>query len=89
MATVTARDETPSGKPLDSWALPDLPVHHRRGAAAAAGTRGGGPLQRGRAGVLLPFEDDAMLSMMLSKALLLAADAKITDESILYQIKRR
>jgi hypothetical protein len=35
----------------------------------------------------LPFEDDAMLSMILSKAFLLAADVKITDESILRQIQ--
>ncbi|MEW2045195.1 DUF4132 domain-containing protein [Streptomyces sp. NPDC005476] len=37
--------------------------------------------------VFLPFEDDR-LSLILSKALLLASDTKITDESILHQIKR-
>ncbi|MEU9478060.1 DUF4132 domain-containing protein [Streptomyces sp. NPDC048191] len=37
--------------------------------------------------VFLPFEDDR-LSLILSKAALLAADTKITDESILMQIKR-
>ncbi|MGW0083546.1 DUF4132 domain-containing protein [Streptomyces sp. NPDC003393] len=37
--------------------------------------------------VFLPFEDDR-LSLILSKAFLLAADTKITDESILIQIKR-
>ncbi|MEU6669641.1 DUF4132 domain-containing protein [Streptomyces sp. NPDC046727] len=37
--------------------------------------------------VFLPFEDDR-LSLILSKAFLLAADARITDESILMQIKR-
>jgi hypothetical protein len=26
MATVTVRDETPSGKAIDSWVLPDLPT---------------------------------------------------------------
>ncbi|MBO2457424.1 DUF4132 domain-containing protein [Actinomadura violacea] len=36
--------------------------------------------------VFLPFED-GRLSLILSKALLLAADARITDESILTQIK--
>jgi hypothetical protein len=36
----------------------------------------------------LPFEDDAMLSMILSKAFLLAADDKITDVSIVRQIRR-
>ncbi|MEU2711549.1 DUF4132 domain-containing protein [Streptomyces sp. NPDC007205] len=37
--------------------------------------------------VFLPFEDER-LSLILSKAFLLAADTKITDESILLQIKR-
>ncbi|MBY8840408.1 DUF4132 domain-containing protein [Streptomyces sp. SP2-10] len=37
--------------------------------------------------VFLPFEDDR-LSLILSKAFLLAADTEITDESILMQIKR-
>jgi len=37
--------------------------------------------------VFLPFEDDR-LSLILSKAFLLAADTEITDESILTQIKR-
>jgi hypothetical protein len=37
--------------------------------------------------VFLPFEDER-LSLILSKALLLAADSRITDESILIQIKR-
>lgn len=37
--------------------------------------------------MFLPFED-ARLSLILSKALLLAADTDITDESILMQIKR-
>ncbi|MFD7440780.1 DUF4132 domain-containing protein [Streptomyces sp. NPDC059909] len=44
---------------------------------------------RGRADgrVFLPFEDDR-LSLILSKAFLLAADTDITDESILTQIER-
>ncbi|MET8248649.1 DUF4132 domain-containing protein [Streptomyces sp. NPDC005202] len=37
--------------------------------------------------VFLPFEDDR-LSLILSKAFLLASDTKITDESILTRIKR-
>jgi hypothetical protein len=37
--------------------------------------------------VFLPFEDER-LSLILSKAFLLAADTKITDETILRQIKR-
>jgi hypothetical protein len=37
-------------------------------------------------GVFLPFEDDATLTVILSKALLLAEDDKITDESILAQL---
>ncbi|MQY39721.1 hypothetical protein SRB17_77480 [Streptomyces sp. RB17] len=42
---------------------------------------------QGSGTVFLPFEDDR-LSLILSKAFLLAADTKITDETILMQIKR-
>ena len=38
--------------------------------------------------VYLPFEGDLTLSIILSKAFLLAADARITDRSILTQIRR-
>lgn len=38
-------------------------------------------------GLFLPFEGDAMLDVILSKALMLAADKKIKDESILRQIR--
>ncbi len=37
--------------------------------------------------VFLPFEDER-LSLILSKAAMLAADTKITDPSILTQIRR-
>ncbi|MEU5538881.1 hypothetical protein [Streptomyces sp. NPDC020362] len=37
--------------------------------------------------VFLPFEDER-LSVILSKAFLLAADARITDRTIVHQIKR-
>jgi len=36
----------------------------------------------------LPFEGDPMLSLILSKAFLLAEDSKIKDKSILNQIRR-
>jgi hypothetical protein len=36
--------------------------------------------------VFLPFEGDRTLSVILSKAFLLAADTKITDPSITFQI---
>lgn len=39
--------------------------------------------------VMLPFEGDQVLSVILSKAVLLAADDKITDETILQQLSRR
>jgi hypothetical protein len=42
----------------------------------------------GTADVFLPFEGDAVLSIILSKALLLMDDDKITDETIVRQIKR-
>jgi len=47
------------------------------------------PVARARvpSGVALPFEGDAALSIILSKALMLAADAKIDDPSILAQIR--
>ena len=38
-------------------------------------------------GVFLPFDGDDLLSVVLSKAALLAADDRITDESILRQIR--
>ena len=38
-------------------------------------------------GVMLPFEGDRTLSLILSKAFLLAADSKITDGTILSQIR--
>ena len=39
--------------------------------------------------VMLPFEGDQVLSVILSKAVLLAADDKITDETILQQFRHR
>jgi hypothetical protein len=39
--------------------------------------------------VFLPFEGDATLSVILSKAFLLADDTKITDPTITQQIKQR
>ena len=47
-----------------------------------ASTRKGGP------SVALPFEGDRTLSLILSKAMLLANDAAITDHTILSQIRR-
>ena len=41
----------------------------------------------GREEVFLPFEGDNMLSVILSKAFLLAADDKITDPTIMSQIR--
>ena len=45
------------------------------------------PGRRAGGTVFLPFEDER-LSLILSKAFLLAADTKITDQSIVHQIKR-
>ena len=39
--------------------------------------------------VFLPFDDDPTLSVILSKAFLLARDSKITDKSIVMQIRAR
>jgi hypothetical protein len=57
-----------------------VPSPGKGGGRGAGGGGGGGK-------VFLPFEDDR-LSLILSKAFLLAADTKITDASILTQIKR-
>ena len=48
----------------------------------------GGEPSRRPAAVFLPFEGDGTLSVILSKAFLLADDAKITDPTIVSQIKR-
>ncbi|MCQ4162840.1 DUF4132 domain-containing protein [Roseomonas sp. GC11] len=46
------------------------------------------PAQRGAGtGIHLPFEGDAMLSLILSKAFLLSADDRISDQGILSQIR--
>ena len=48
------------------------------------------PARSGKAGdrVFLPFEGDSRLSLILSKAFLLADDTKIADATILQQIER-
>jgi hypothetical protein len=43
----------------------------------------------GESRVLLPFEGDTTLSVILSKAFLLADDAKISDSTIMSQIRDR
>ena len=45
--------------------------------------------EKGAEGVMLPFEGDQPLSIILSKAMLLANDDKITDATIISQIVRR
>jgi len=49
-----------------------------RGAASVAGEK-----------VFLPFEGDTLLSVILSKALLLADDTRIEDASIVSQIRKQ
>ena len=44
--------------------------------------------QRRTPGIVLPFEGDAMLAIILSKAFLLADDTRITDPVILEQLNR-
>jgi hypothetical protein len=50
---------------------------------------GGGTGKRTTATIRLPFEGDATLSIILSKAFMLAEDRKITDTSITEQITRK
>jgi hypothetical protein len=45
-------------------------------------------VESGAGKVFLPFEGDLTLATIISKAILLAADARITDETILSQIRR-
>ena len=47
-----------------------------------------GSREKGRDRLFIPFEGDQTLAIILSKAFLLAEDTKITDSSILRQIKR-
>lgn len=47
-----------------------------------------GPVAAGSDRLILPFEGDATLSIILSKAFLLAADESIKDPTIVRQIKR-
>jgi hypothetical protein len=42
----------------------------------------------GRDKLFVPFEGDQTLAIILSKALLLAEDKKITDQSIIRQLKK-
>ena len=53
------------------------------------GHSAGGPSAGGRSaeGVFLPFEGDGTLSLILSKAFLLAGDARIDDPTISRQIR--
>ena len=48
-----------------------------------------GMAARGRDKVFLPFEGDKVLSIILSKAFMLADDTKITDPTIISQIKHK
>jgi len=46
------------------------------------------PAQTGESRVRLPFEGDGLLSVILSKAFMLAEDDKITDPTIISQMRR-
>jgi Domain of unknown function (DUF4132) len=50
---------------------------------------GQGSALRGAGKLFLPFEGDSVLSIILSKAFLLADDTKITDSSIITQLRAR
>jgi hypothetical protein len=50
--------------------------------------RGASHTAPGTPSLVLPFEEDSMLSLLLSKAFLLASDDRITDSTILSQIKQ-
>ena len=48
----------------------------------------GGALRKAQERILLPFEGDGLLSVIISKAVMLANDKKITDRTIVSQIQR-
>ena len=50
---------------------------------------GGNASDRSREKVYLPFEGDGLLSIIISKAFLLAADDTITDPTITRQIAKK
>ena len=84
MATLTIRDETAPGKTTGELTLDVLDetitVRERIKFNGLVTPRDG-------RNVYLPFEGDQTLSVIPSKAFLLADDAKITDETIRNQIK--
>jgi hypothetical protein len=45
--------------------------------------------KRSKENVFLPFEGDNLLSIILSKAIMLSEDDKITDPTIISQINRK
>jgi hypothetical protein len=47
-----------------------------------------GKAEAGKEKLFLPFEGDQTLAVILSKALMLADDRKIADETIVRQLKR-
>jgi hypothetical protein len=49
----------------------------------------GGRNEKDHQKIYLPFEGDSLLSIIISKALLLAEDTKIKDETITRQIKNK
>ena len=77
--TVTVRDQSSTGRATGAAELEDIP--------SAITLRDVIATRDGRASKLfLPFDDDPVLSLILSKAFLLADDTAIDDETILAQM---
>jgi hypothetical protein len=82
--TVQIRDEKVGCGPSREWSLEVLSERDDDQYLCIV------PKQTVAAGerVFLPFEGDTALSVILSKAFLLAADTKIADPTIVSQIRR-
>ena len=84
-----ARWEVPARRGLAAHVQdPSRVGEHPHGAQRRVPVHRPGPRPQGLQ-VFLPFEGDQVLSLILSEAFLLAADEKITDRTILSQIRRR
>jgi hypothetical protein len=86
MTTLTIHDETTSGQKTNTFTLDCLTERLAPNDRYLCIVPKQGNADDGK--VLLPFEGDHTLSVIISKAFLLADDAKIKDSTILSQINR-
>jgi hypothetical protein len=85
-ATLTIHDETSSGQKIQSFTLECLTERMTVRELLRARIDRGNASPKAGGKVFLPFEGDSTLSIILSKAFLLAEDCKINDPTILRQL---